>query len=676
MSRPTPRQWLAALFATIIATLTIAPPTASAGTYTVYSCTTPSGAWAGMGGWTSAASLPVAGRDNGSATPCVAAGGSFSEQFGATGLPVAAGSWISWTFDAPSGATINSYSISRTFNLGWPAVVSLANRPYALQAWHDADENSALFDFQAPLQANQTLTQGDPSVVTDEGLAWQSLHIGLRCWALVGTLDCGSFPAQVTIPRAIIGMTDTSAPVTTIAGGSLVGEGAVRGVGDLAFHASDAGSGVYRSIVSVDGAEVSRTVVDDGGGSCADAEPANDDPYEFTTPQPCPLETSGSVHLDTSGLPDGSHVLTVAVEDAAGNTDVVAEHTIVTHNAPIATRAPSLAGSTRVSAQLTVDDGGWAGSPNGYDRRWLRCDATGASCVAIAGAAGSTYALTPADAYHRIVAEVTAANASGAASARSAASAPIADDQGNVAPPGASGGAAAGGIAGLANPVASAGGHTPNGATPSGRPRLTLAFRLARGRTAQRVRSSSRRRLALGGTLVDGAGRPIAGARITVAWKVLGRGWHAHAVVRTSADGRFASTLPPGPTRTVKLVYYAYADSRTYISSNLVHEDALAPMTLRADPRRLVATRVVRLAGRVAGEPMPRGGLLVTLQGYQTGWGWRSFRTVRTTRSGRWRASYRFRLGHGRFGFRAIVPRQTGFPFATSSSRATFVTVG
>jgi hypothetical protein len=65
----------------------------------------------------------------------------------------------------------------------------------------------------------------------------------------------------------------------------------------------------------------------------------------------------------------------------------------------------------------------------------------------------------------------------------------------------------------------------------------------------------------------------------------------------------------------------------------------------------------------------------VTLQGYQAGWGWRTFRTVRTDRKGRWSTSYRFRSSQGRFGFRALVPRQGRFPFAPSHSPGVFVVV-
>ena len=123
------------------------------------------------------------------------------------------------------------------------------------------------------------------------------------------------------------------------------------------------------------------------------------------------------------------------------------------------------------------------------DHRWLRCDAQGDACTPIAGAAGSAYVLTEADAYHRMRVEVTAANGSGAATARSPAGALVADAAGATASSsdggqgdqqgdgqsrgegGGKGAPGSGGIDGLANPLAQLPGHVPNGAAASTRAR-------------------------------------------------------------------------------------------------------------------------------------------------------------------------------------------------------------
>jgi hypothetical protein len=673
---------------TILAALAIHPSIAFAGTYTVHSCQTPRGTFTGHGGWTSATSFPVAGYDQGSSTACVSPGGSASLQFGASGLLVSAGSWLSWDFAAPVNTRITSYELERAFNLGWPVIARAANRSYLLQIWHDEDVNAGLLDFKKPLQAGQTLVQALPSAIEGDQVSWRSLHMSLSCWAVVGSLDCGPFPAQVTISRAAIGLTDTEAPEGMETGGALAGTDPVRGAASLSIHALDDGGGVYRVALIVDGDEVTRHVVDDPDRSCADVEPANDDPYEFGTSQPCPLVADGSVQLDTATLRDGQHTVHVTVEDAGGNQAVVFDGIVQTHNAPINAAAPTLTGQAIVGAQLNAGHGQWDGAPSGFDHRWLRCEADGIDCLPVAGATGIAYTLSEADAYHRMESEVTAENGSGASTARSAPSAIVADAAGHTAPPssqgipgaGGSGGGgttapAPGGIQGIVNPLGQLSGHVGNGDNATAHAHVEAAFQRADGSTAKRIRASHGRRTTIVGRLTDASGTGIGGARLGAAWRIVGRGWVARPGVRTGADGRFVYVLPAGPSRDVRFTYFAYSDSHAVELSNVVHADVLAPLTIRADHRRVTGDRVVRLSGHVGGGSIPRTGLLVTLQGFQRGWGWRTFRTVRTDRKGNWSTQYRFRLSEGRFGFRALVPHQGRFPFVTSRSNGVFVVV-
>lgn len=670
--------WLALIVLVPLAlagTLILRPPLAFAGTYTVHTCQTPAGTLTGNAGWTSSNSPPLAGYDPGSSTGCA------SLQFGATGLPVAAGSWLSWDFAAPRNTMIHSYEVERAFNLGWPVISRVANRSYLMQIWHDDDANAGLLDFQKPLQAGETLTQQLPSPVASDGVSWRSLHISLSCWPLVGSLDCGPFPAQVTIARAQIGLADDDAPEGFATGGALARADPVRGTAGLAIYAYDAGGGVYRVALAVDGEEVSREVLDTAGGSCVDVEPSNGDPYEFGTAQPCPPDANGTVLLDTSAFDDGSHTVTATVEDAAGNASVAFSGTVQTHNAPINGVAPALSGQAGVASTLTADTGQWDGAPTSFDHRWLRCDANGGACTPIAGATGETYALTDADAYHRMRVEVTAENGSGAATARSAPSAIVTDAVGRTSAlagqgQGQGGGTPPGGIQGIVNPLGQLSGHVANGANATARARMQAAFQRADGSTARRITLRAGRRVAIVGRLTDASGAGIADARLGAAWRLVGRGWVARPGVKTGSDGRFVYVLPAGPSRDVRFTYFAFSDSHAVELSNVVHVDALAPLTIRADRQRLTGDRVVRLNGRIGARTgIPRAGLVVTLQGFQQGYGWRTFRTVHTDRHGRWHTSYRFRSTHGRFGFRALVPRQGRFPYAPSRSAGVFVVV-
>jgi GH25 family lysozyme M1 (1,4-beta-N-acetylmuramidase) len=91
---------------------------------------------------------------------------------------------------------------------------------------------------------------------------------------------------------------------------------------------------------------------------------------------------------------------------------------------------PQILGTTQVGQVLTSSVGTWTGSPKKFAYRWRRCDATGASCLAIAHATQAHYTLTPDDIGSTLSLVVTATGPGGAASAtvpatRVVASAPL-----------------------------------------------------------------------------------------------------------------------------------------------------------------------------------------------------------------------------------------------------------
>lgn len=61
---------------------------------------------------------------------------------------------------------------------------------------------------------------------------------------------------------------------------------------------------------------------------------------------------------------------------------------------------------TATPTSLTVDDGSWTSAPSTFAYTWLRCNANGRLCAAIAGATTKTYALTTADQGHSLAATV------------------------------------------------------------------------------------------------------------------------------------------------------------------------------------------------------------------------------------------------------------------------------
>jgi hypothetical protein len=64
----------------------------------------------------------------------------------------------------------------------------------------------------------------------------------------------------------------------------------------------------------------------------------------------------------------------------------------------------------------------------------------------------------------------------------------------------------------------------------------------------------------------------------------------------------------------------------------------------------------------------------VILQGREDG-RWRTFADTRTSRRGRWKASYRFRGVPGNYPVRARIRRQAGYPYELGYSRAVVVRV-
>ena len=122
--------------------------------------------------------------------------------------------------------------------------------------------------------------------------------------------------ATVTDPRVVL--RDQAAPA--IASRSVADSGATSGRVRLTYVANDAGGGVYRTVIRVDGKPVA---VDPVGGTCADVDPADDDPYEFGAPAPCPASATRKVDFDVLKLPLAEHSVEIDAEDAAGNSTAV-----------------------------------------------------------------------------------------------------------------------------------------------------------------------------------------------------------------------------------------------------------------------------------------------------------------------------------------------------------------
>jgi hypothetical protein len=219
------------------------------------------------------------------------------------------------------------------------------------------------------------------------------------------------------------------------------------------------------------------------------------------------------------------------------------------------------------------------------------------------------------------------------------------------------------------DPVANGGGATRD-------VKMTAGF--GKRRSRPRVTIPYGKATFVRGRLTSSSGQPITGAVISVATQVLtgDRGYREQRPISTGQDGGFAYRAPRGPSRRIRLSYTPFAVDAQPSVVKLVRMKSRAGMRFTASRRSVRRGHRVILRGRLKGGHIPNRGVIVVLEGFQRGFGWRSFDTVRS-RHGRFKATYRpQRAAAGTvLHFRAVVREQAGYPWATGRSRSVRVRV-
>jgi hypothetical protein len=176
------------------------------------------------------------------------------------------------------------------------------------------------------------------------------------------------------------------------------------------------------------------------------------------------------------------------------------------------------------------------------------------------------------------------------------------------------------------------------------------------------------------GTVTDGGGNPVGGAAVCVQIATEGSaGSPAPAgTVTTGADGRFVYAVPPGPNRTVVI---GYRRDNFELTRSMDYRAHVRP-SLKAGPRKLHNGERVRLQGKLPG-PGAAGRVVVLQAGVPGSRRWITFRKATTGARGRFKARYHFTSTTRRitYRFRALVPRQAGYPWNQGASRPAKVTV-
>jgi hypothetical protein len=86
---------------------------------------------------------------------------------------------------------------------------------------------------------------------------------------------------------------------------------------------------------------------------------------------------------------------------------------------------PTISGLPQAGQTLTTTTGTWSRAPTAFVYQWSRCDTSGVNCLPIGGATGQSYVVASADVGSRLLAAVTASNATGSATAMTTPSAPV-----------------------------------------------------------------------------------------------------------------------------------------------------------------------------------------------------------------------------------------------------------
>jgi hypothetical protein len=216
--------------------------------------------------------------------------------------------------------------------------------------------------------------------------------------------------------------------------------------------------------------------------------------------------------------------------------------------------------------------------------------------------------------------------------------------------------------------------------TPAGDVRLSAAFvrhRKARIRRAGRSATVAHGvRMRVRGRLTTADGHAMPGAAICIGARVATPGSPlTETSAMTDANGEFAYDVPRGPSRELRFRHRTPVGAVTAADLRL---GVRAGVRLKPSRRVLRNGRRLVLRGRLGAGPYPRAGVLVELQNWRPETRrWHTFATTHASRRGRFRLRYRFTrtFRPQRYKFRARIPSQSTYPYASGASRTVRVRV-
>jgi hypothetical protein len=193
-----------------------------------------------------------------------------------------------------------------------------------------------------------------------------------------------------------------------------------------------------------------------------------------------------------------------------------------------------------------------------------------------------------------------------------------------------------------------------------------------KGSASARLRGPYGAPRAIEGLLTGAGGDPVADVPLEVCGLPAYAGAPARvlATPHTDAAGRWSLQLPRGLSSCELLIAYRRhpADALPAATRSLALT-VPAALRLRVAPRSVPPAGAIDFSGRLAGGPIPPGGVQLVLEARSPGGRWLEFHVIRTGARGRLHYRYRFRLpGPIRYQFRALYEHAPDFPFAASAS--------
>jgi hypothetical protein len=158
------------------------------------------------------------------------------------------------------------------------------------------------------------------------------------------------------------------------------------------------------------------------------------------------------------------------------------------------------------------------------------------------------------------------------------------------------------------------------------------------------VRTVYGRKVVLSGQALTPDSKPLAGVPIDVSAQIAqpGRDFSGLGQTKTDPNGGFAFTVPPGPSRTVRLAYTAPAvDGQQAKGQADVALQVRASAHLTVSDHKVAGGRRVTFRGQLNGGPFPGAGVPIGFRG-KVGKHTRRFADTQADSKGRFRLTYKF----------------------------------